>query len=317
VYNNKQTVEKAIISAFNPSYDTIIIDNFSTDGTYEKLLELKKEYNLKLFRLSCSRGAGKNYALTKCPEGSRTAYIDFDVVYNQNFHKLMLINEDKLLTCTDQYTFYIKRENALKSGGWRNLNTGEVEDFLLRTGINATVPVIIGINQKITSKNREKRYDTVNFQIRNLKNIADWIRGAGLNFSDIKENMNISKSEAIMSYLIAILKGRYKYDEKFTNFALLAIKRLSTLTDPKVFGVSDTYILFHYYPPKGTNLVQDVDDKVKQVWKEGYKFKIWNSLLKDYMLIYVKNKKAIDILPKLSISAVFNGKPIFLKRLTK
>ncbi|WP_404990979.1 glycosyltransferase [Desulfurococcus sp.] len=48
VFNNVQYFEESIKSVFNPNYDIIIVDSCSTNGTWGKLLELRKEYNLTL-----------------------------------------------------------------------------------------------------------------------------------------------------------------------------------------------------------------------------------------------------------------------------
>jgi len=42
VYNNVQYVERSISSVWRPDVEIVIVDSFSTDGTYEKLLSLKK-----------------------------------------------------------------------------------------------------------------------------------------------------------------------------------------------------------------------------------------------------------------------------------
>ena len=124
-------MELTLNSVFDSNYEIVVVDNYSSDGTYENILELKKEFNLMVLRLKCNRGLGKDYALRNCPDNSRTAFVDFDVVYNKNFHKLLLSEVNRLLSCTEQYTFYINKNDAVKCGGWRSLNAGEIEDFLL------------------------------------------------------------------------------------------------------------------------------------------------------------------------------------------
>jgi glycosyltransferase involved in cell wall biosynthesis len=42
VYNNVNTVEKRIESIWRPEYEIVIVDNYSSDGTWEKLIELRK-----------------------------------------------------------------------------------------------------------------------------------------------------------------------------------------------------------------------------------------------------------------------------------
>ena len=47
VLNSVDTVEMSIRSVFRPEADIMITDGGSTDGTYEKLLEISKDYNLR------------------------------------------------------------------------------------------------------------------------------------------------------------------------------------------------------------------------------------------------------------------------------
>ncbi len=63
VYNNASTVEKCIESVWRPGYEVVVVDNYSTDGTWEKLLELRRDFNLKVYRYRCSRGLGRHIAL--------------------------------------------------------------------------------------------------------------------------------------------------------------------------------------------------------------------------------------------------------------
>ncbi|MGC9012471.1 glycosyltransferase family 2 protein, partial [Thermogladius sp.] len=73
VFNNARYVEESIKSVYRPNYTIVVVDSYSTDGTWEKLLELKRDFNLKLYRYKSSRGLGRQIALRKCPEGSITA----------------------------------------------------------------------------------------------------------------------------------------------------------------------------------------------------------------------------------------------------
>jgi len=89
VYNNASTVEESIKSVWKPEYEIVVVDNYSTDGTWEKLLGLRKEYNLRAYRYRCSRGLGRNIALHMCSENSITAYFDLDTRYNYAYHKII------------------------------------------------------------------------------------------------------------------------------------------------------------------------------------------------------------------------------------
>ena len=58
VLNSVDTIEASIRSVFRPDADIVITDGGSTDGTYEKLLEISKDYNLKVYRVPSQALAG-------------------------------------------------------------------------------------------------------------------------------------------------------------------------------------------------------------------------------------------------------------------
>lgn len=162
VFNNVNTVEESIRSIWRPDYNIVITDNYSTDGTWEKLQELKKEYNLTLLRLKSTRGKGRQYALYNCPEGSITAYFDLDNYYNENFHKLLHYAKSTNKIIRAHAFMGGNREYILRKGGWRtDLNAGEDIEFIARIGFDYYVPVITSYDlyYKYYRKNgRETRY---------------------------------------------------------------------------------------------------------------------------------------------------------------
>ncbi|MEM3846191.1 MAG: glycosyltransferase [Candidatus Parvarchaeota archaeon] len=66
VYNNANRVKQSMGSMMkiNVEKSIYIIDNYSTDGTYEILKELSKKYpNIYIKREKCSRGKGRQLAI--------------------------------------------------------------------------------------------------------------------------------------------------------------------------------------------------------------------------------------------------------------
>ncbi len=120
VYNNANYVRDSVKSFFSPIYDKIVIvDSFSTDGTYEILKEMEKEYNLTILRYKSSRGKGRDYAIRHCPDNSVTAYVDLDVIYNKNLERAMELNIDRLSVVGFQGTFIAYNETVVGKGGWK------------------------------------------------------------------------------------------------------------------------------------------------------------------------------------------------------
>ena len=57
VLNSVDTIERSIRSVFRPDADIVITDGCSRDGTYERLLEISKDYNLRVYRPRALAGA--------------------------------------------------------------------------------------------------------------------------------------------------------------------------------------------------------------------------------------------------------------------
>ena len=182
VFNNANTLEEAIKSVWRPNYTIVITDNYSFDGTWEKLQELRKEYNLLLYRLKSSRGKGRDYSLRRCPDNSKTAHFDLDTRYNENFHKIIEWSpNDKIILA--HHLFVARKDVILSKGGWRDLNFGEDYEMNARVGFDYFITVITATNLYKMSRKREKRYvkNKIQYYYRSFRNEVDRIRGIGYN----------------------------------------------------------------------------------------------------------------------------------------
>ncbi len=267
VYNNVDAVRESVKSFFSPIYDAIIIvDSFSTDGTYEALEEMRKEYNLTVLRLKSTRGKGRDYALKHCPDNSVTAHVDLDAIYNKNLEKLMLLDKDKLLVTLAQGTFVAKKETILNSGGWRDLYTGEDLEMVTRVGIEEYLPLLIGVNAKVKGF-RENRYATSRLRrvMRTFNVTVDYLR-ASFNLSDLREWKG-STLKYLPFYVVALAKGRLMNDRRLSNAMYEFYLRVTHLRDPIEYGFSGDDVLFHY-PSWAAKIVEGktgikVDEEVR------------------------------------------------------
>ncbi|WP_337860797.1 glycosyltransferase [Ferroplasma sp.] len=95
VFNNAQYINKSIksMAKINTEKKFLITDNFSYDGTFEKLNELKNEYNIEIKRVKCSRGKGRQIAMEMAYEESKDnnlfMFFDLDTIYPDFFVKLV------------------------------------------------------------------------------------------------------------------------------------------------------------------------------------------------------------------------------------
>ena len=175
VFNNRRTVKRSIESVvealkkLNVDFEVIVVDNYSFDGTHEKLLELKKELkrqgiHMVILRRKCTRGLGRQLAY-KLSKGAIILTIDCDEIYNSNILKSIIgwYMDSEL---RDKVAVFFKQGGLFprsllgRVGGWRNLNYLEFEDLFLRLhriGKLVKIPAAVSINEPYEG-DREVRY---------------------------------------------------------------------------------------------------------------------------------------------------------------
>ncbi|QGA68895.1 glycosyltransferase [Sulfolobus sp. E11-6] len=296
VFNNVNTVEDSIKSVWDPEYTIVITDNYSTDGTWEKLQELRKEYNLVLLRLKSSRGKGKDYALRHCPANTMTAYFDLDTVYNENFHKIVKWTpKDKI---TSSFGIIGLRETLLSKGGWRDLNVGEDFELFARIGFDYSIPVIIGKNWQ--GFDRERRYAKgLGYYVRRYKNFVDLIRGWGLNWSDLNKIYLFSdrfsvfyKLGIITAFLVAKFKGIYRYSAESNGIKVIR-ESIEKIVHPSQLGINDKYLIleiFTVFTILSPNLENYIESKLRE---EVGRFKKY--ICSDGIIRYVKSDEGLKL----------------------
>ena len=281
---------------FSPRYDIVVVDSYSTDGTWEKLLELRKEYNLTLYRYKSSRGLGRHIALYKCPEGSMTAYFDLDTVYSAAFHRIIEYAEN--IDPVYAYgTLVGKREYILSRGGWKDLMVGEDLDLFVRVGFKASFPIPLGLNAPagLRLHAREKRYAKgfLEYVKRVVKGHLDYYYSHGyippqLFIFKVKRGMLLSP----MYTLLYFIKGSNRYFKNFTNRAGFEIMLLSKMRNPHEIGVDDAllYIGVSTETVKMLGGVREVDNIVLNRVGKAYRALLKSSTLK---IIYFKSVNAV------------------------
>ncbi|MCI2414697.1 MAG: glycosyltransferase family 2 protein [Candidatus Aramenus sp.] len=242
VYNNVNYVRDSVKSFFSPIYDKIVIvDSFSTDGTYEILKEMEKEYNLTILRYKSSRGKGRDYAIRHCPDNSITAYVDLDVIYNKNLEKAMKLNINRLSISGFQPTFIAYKETVVGKGGWKDLNAAEDSELVTRVGIDTFFPLVVGFNSRVIGL-RESRY--ASSKISKLKRIwrvqTDYFR-AGNNLDEVRlRRIPIS----LPFYISALLNGRYMNQKAIGNRLYSIYLFITNLKDPTDYGFDKNDMFF-------------------------------------------------------------------------
>jgi glycosyltransferase involved in cell wall biosynthesis len=205
VYNSVRTVGKSVESIARQfeglNYEIVVVDNYSLDGTYEKLVELSKQYPLRIYRYRCSRGLGRRIA-TKLSRGEYLVYVDLDCIYTKTLRKLIEIHMNSVYKDSKCLGTLICPKKVLDEENFIDINrTEDVELFarLAEKGLTYTLPKVKWINLPLRCEMREntsssflqgliptliseRRYarGTLNYLRRELRNKRDYIVGSGV-----------------------------------------------------------------------------------------------------------------------------------------
>jgi glycosyltransferase involved in cell wall biosynthesis len=190
VYNNRNRVVKCLesLQKIRAEKRFLIVDNFSTDGTYEILGAID---GVEIIRRKCSRGKGRQLAmeLAKDKAGADDLFMTFDLdtVYFEEFVKVVewgLKNIDKKTVFCGSLCYY----ETNFSIPWKDLNNGEDWErsaHFCHEGynvINVKFKSEYAENEKVLSISREKRYaKNYGYYARQWKNNVDLFRGWGIN----------------------------------------------------------------------------------------------------------------------------------------
>jgi glycosyltransferase involved in cell wall biosynthesis len=246
VFNNASRV-KACISSLAPlGYKSMfIVDNYSTDGTYEIL---KNTENLSVVRKKCSHGLGRQIALEnalkEAAEEDFLMYVDFDTVYNSEYIALIKKYAETLKE-NEVFIFgMLSKAKANRSVHWRNLFTSEdLERYAHFKSLGYKLvmdrekfDIVYGgkglINKYYQNDNsvgenfydRHKRYKTSSFSfgIRMFRVLVDNERGAAFkSFREFYSSASIKSMVRLflfmIAYAIAHILGVYKYSKNKNN----------------------------------------------------------------------------------------------------
>ena len=246
VLNSADTIERSLRSVFRPDAEIVVVDGGSTDGTYERLLEISRDYNLRVYRLpGSSRGLGRDYALRRCPEGSYAAHFDLDDEYNEYFHRG--IDWGMAQGVPDPLHYLTLREYAIARGGWRDLNYGEDYEFNARVGFSYYVPLPSRRPIERTRAARERRYagGLLGYMARALRAGVDDYRGVGYTLAE-RLRAELARAGArfaltaplvLAESIVANARGKYRLAGALTNVELVDLLSAIRAVEPRELGV--------------------------------------------------------------------------------
>ena len=281
VYNSIKSVEKSIESMAKQlegmSYEIVVVDNYSTDGTFEKIIELSTRYPIRVYRYRCSRGLGRRIA-AKLSHGKYLIYGDLDCIYTSSLRKIIEIHLNSVYRDSKCLDILICPKAILEKEGFLDLNrTEDVELFtrLGEKGLVYTLPKIKRISVPLRYEMRtrslssflhkliptlisEHRYakNLLEYLKRELRNKRDYVIGGGATPSKfVREEWfiwRIWRRNPIVTVLLRIflfivlyyvvcwlmnLKPK-AYDEHLTNHLYRDFMSLKHIALPQELGLS-------------------------------------------------------------------------------
>lgn len=132
----KQSLD-SILNQINESYEIVVVDNKSTDGSLRILRDYAREGKIKLFEKKCSRGKGRQIAFEKSIGNYVISNLDLDDIFKPKLLELVDIYhsrcEGNLLRATmdedptrwAQTVTIAPRDLLFLLGGWPNLQLFE------------------------------------------------------------------------------------------------------------------------------------------------------------------------------------------------
>lgn len=97
-YNEVSTVRdslNSLLGQLNENYEVVVVDNFSTDGTYDVLKEFEKLRNVKVIQKRSSRGEGRQFALEHASGEYVVANLDLDDTFRPVLGEIVRAYHDK------------------------------------------------------------------------------------------------------------------------------------------------------------------------------------------------------------------------------
>jgi len=287
IYNNVDTVEttiKTLTDSIKDLFDEIVFvitDNYSDDGTYEKLLELKERYRdskikIDIIREKSTRGKGRQIAmenLIKNYDVDFVTYTDFDITYypfQRDIFKAIInnIKDYEIWGGVAGLATYKAYKKILEKGiKWPDMNFYEDNTFFYLISAKVNIPIkdlcTIGHSNAIVyNTNREKRYakTTLRWIKRYIKLRLDMLKSSLTIWKDIINIKDIHFGRKI--FLLA--KG-------VSTYYLIENIRIYILPE-EVDLPENTFYRFSTYVPRML-LAKIIDDKeAKFIKTRGFHF---------------------------------------------
>lgn len=226
--NNVKTLRaslESILSQIDDSYEVVLVDSMSNDGSEAVLNDYAKAGKIKLFREKCSRGKGRQIAFEHSKGDLVIANIDMDEIYRQGIATivsllerhgdyLFLVNNSLKKEENQQNITIAGRELLKEIGGWRDINWGEDWDIWRRAASIGKFRRIVFplITFKNLHEERNKYLNKIKYRFWAYR---DMIK-VGRHVFDEKEDASFTQK---LIYALSQMTVRQRFDQdKLNNF---------------------------------------------------------------------------------------------------
>ena len=143
------------MSIIDESFEIIVVDNFSNDGSEKILHEYSRNGKIILIQKHCTRGVGRNVAVQNAKGEYIMSGLDMDDTFRPTLGRLLEFYHSSCEGCllrTEEATLIAPRQLILELGGWRDLQGNENWDLCRRAWIAGKFrwtifPLLLDINR--------------------------------------------------------------------------------------------------------------------------------------------------------------------------
>jgi glycosyltransferase involved in cell wall biosynthesis len=155
----RQSLE-SILCQVDESFEVIVVDSLSSDGSREVLQEYQKLGKLTLIEYKCSRGAGRQKALESSSGEYVISGLDMDDTFRRSLHQLLQFYHEKCegkMLLTEIASTIAPRSLIERLGGWRDLQYNETWELCRRAANDAKYVWTVFPLIEETNKHTERR----------------------------------------------------------------------------------------------------------------------------------------------------------------
>lgn len=209
-FNNASTLKRSIesiLGQIDKSYEVVVVDNVSSDGSLDFLKRLASEGRIRVEAITCSRGRGRQLALQLSTGQYVIGGVDLDVIYKPILRDVVDYYHSHCEGKLMKFGAVIgPRELLDRLGGWPDLQWGE-DRYLLGRAQQEGVLVTSGMSIKSEAREFGRGRGNAYYLRYKFQMMRDTARVHGSILRKIREASSLNSRFALAVIGIAGLVG--------------------------------------------------------------------------------------------------------------